>query len=79
MSKFWLTNNDLPIFPLIGDLITGSELGEGGASHDVDHDSWDILLVRLLLFVSTMPATITATEMEKIKGLKTLLQLAKVT
>ena len=31
-----LTNNDLPVLPIIGDLVTRAELGEASASHDRD-------------------------------------------
>ena len=33
-----LTNNDLPVLPIVGDLVTRAELGEAGASHDEDNN-----------------------------------------
>ena len=35
-KKAPLTNNDLPVLPIIGDLVTCAELGEACTSHDRD-------------------------------------------
>jgi hypothetical protein len=56
-----LTNYDLPLFPVIGHLVSHSVLGERGSSHDVDQDAWHILPAGGL-FVLFVPATMPATE-----------------
>ena len=57
------TDNDLPVLPLVGDLVTGAELGEAGASHDENDDPGHILLVRDVHLVLAMPASISTTAM----------------
>ena len=42
-KKAPLTNNDLPVLPIIGDLVTRAELGEAGASHDEDNNPGHVL------------------------------------
>ena len=37
-KKAPLTNNDLPVLPIVGDLVTRAELGEAGASHDENNN-----------------------------------------
>ena len=38
-----LTNNDLPVLPIVGDLVTRAELGEAGAPHDEDNNPGHVL------------------------------------
>ena len=42
-KKAPLTNNDLPVLPIVGDLVTRAELGEAGAPHDEDNNPGHIL------------------------------------
>ena len=55
-------DNDLPVLPLVGDLIAGAELGEAGASHDENDEPGHILLVGNLGLVLAMPASISTTR-----------------
>lgn len=57
-----LTNDDFPVLAVVGHLVSHSEFGKGGSSHDVDQNAGNILLVGHLFFVSTMPATVATTE-----------------
>ena len=42
-KKAPLTNNDLPVLPIIGDLVTHAELQEACTSHDEDNNPGHIL------------------------------------
>lgn len=57
-----LTNDDLPVFPIVGHLVGHSVLGKRGSAHDEDQDSGHILLVGGLILVLTVPSTVAATE-----------------
>ena len=42
-KKAPLTNNDLPVLPIVGDLVTRAELREAGAPHDEDNNPGHVL------------------------------------
>ena len=57
------TDNDLPVLPFVGDLVSRAELGEARASHDEDDEPGHILLVGDVHLVLAMPASISTTAM----------------
>ena len=55
-----LTDDHLPAFLIVRDLVADPELGKRCSAHDKNDHPWHILLVGGLLFVFAVPASVTA-------------------
>lgn len=53
-----LTDNDLPVLLLGGDLVSRAEFGEASAAHDVDNQTRHVLLVGNGHLVFAMPPSV---------------------